>query len=87
MEMDCSNNRAAVSWSASDGALSYRATAQSSRGAASVCESTGLTCTLTNLTCGLSYTVQVVAEDETCSSLPSQATTFQSGNTTQLSFL
>ncbi|XP_075901618.1 uncharacterized protein fndc7b isoform X2 [Nelusetta ayraudi] len=78
VEMDCANNRAVVSWSASDGALSYKVTAQSLQGATSLCESAGLTCTLTNLTCGQSYSVQVVAEDDICSSLPSQATTFHS---------
>lgn len=84
--MDCGNNRAVVSWSASDGALSYKATAQSSLGAMSRCESAGLTCTLTNLTCGQSYTVQVVAEDDICSSLPSQATTFHSGKTSNTNY-
>lgn len=83
MEIDCANNRAVVSWSASDGALSYKVTAQSLQGATSLCESAGLTCTLTNLTCGQSYSVQVVAEDDICSSLPSQATTFHSGKSTQ----
>lgn len=48
----------------------------------SLCESSDLTCTLTNLTCGQSYSVQVVAQDDTCSSLPSQAARFHSGNTT-----
>lgn len=83
VKMKCSKNQAVVSWSASKGALSYRVTAQSTQGAISYCESTNLTCTLTNLTCGQSYSVQVIAEDGTCSSLPSPATNFKSGRTTQ----
>ncbi|XP_068446237.1 uncharacterized protein [Clinocottus analis] len=75
---DCCKNQALVSWSASEGALSYKATAQSTQGAMATCESTNLTCTLTNLTCGQAYSVQVVAQDEICSSLPSSATQFNS---------
>lgn len=79
VKVDCSNNQAVVSWSASDGALSYKVTARSTQGAMSLCESTELMCTLTNLTCGQSYSVQVVAQDDICSSLPSPATNFKSG--------
>lgn len=79
--MDCSKNQALVSWSASEGALSYKVTAQSRQGAVSSCESTELMCILTNLTCGQSYAVQVVAQDDICSSLPSPATNFKSGRT------
>ncbi|XP_054458914.1 fibronectin-like [Anoplopoma fimbria] len=76
--IDCSNNQGLVSWSSSDGALSYKVTAQSSQGVMSSCESTNLMCTLTNLTCGQDFSVQVVAQDDICSSLPSQATEFKS---------
>lgn len=80
--MDCSTNQAVVSWRASGGALSYKVTAQSSQGAGtSSCEGTDQTCTLTNLTCGQTYMVQVVAQDDVCSSLPSPAVKFQSGRT------
>lgn len=82
--VDCSTNEAVVSWSASDGALSYKARARSTQGDASACDTTGLTCTLTNLTCGQSYFVQVVAQDDVCSSLPSPATEFSSGRITQV---
>ncbi|XP_034002008.1 fibronectin type III domain-containing protein 7-like [Trematomus bernacchii] len=78
--IDCSKNQALVDWSASEGALSYKATAESVQGAlSSSCISTNLTCTLTNLTCGHTYSVQVVAEDDICSSLPSPAIDFESG--------
>ena len=82
VEIDCSDNEALVSWSASDGALSYKVSAQSKQGHMSICESTDLMCTLTNLTCGQLYSVQVVAQDDICSSLPSPATTFNSGRIT-----
>ncbi|XP_039902211.1 uncharacterized protein LOC120742836 [Simochromis diagramma] len=78
VKMVCSKNQAVVSWSASNGALSYKVTAQSTVGSMSICQTAGLRCTLTNLTCGHDYSVQVVAEDETCSSLPSPAITFHS---------
>ena len=81
VEIDCSKNQATVSWSASEGALSYKVSAQSPQGAMSLCETTDLMCTVTNLTCGQSYSVQVVAQDDICSSLPSPATSFQSGRT------
>ncbi|XP_045905931.1 receptor-type tyrosine-protein phosphatase beta [Micropterus dolomieu] len=78
VKMRCSKNQAVVSWSASEGALSYKVTAQSSEGAMLLCESATLMCTLTNLTCGQSYSVQVVAQDNSCSSLPSPPTNFSS---------
>ncbi|KAM7387682.1 hypothetical protein PAMP_023904 [Pampus punctatissimus] len=76
--MDCFKNQFLVSWSASKGALSYKVTAQSTQGGVSSCESTDLMCILTNLTCGQAYAVQVVAQDDICSSLPSPANKFKS---------
>ncbi|KAM3619311.1 uncharacterized protein V6R79_006036 [Siganus canaliculatus] len=78
VEMDCSENQAVVSWSPTAGALSYKAAAQDSQGVVSICESMDMTCTLTNLTCSQSYSVQVVAQDDVCSSLPSAAVNFNS---------
>ncbi|XP_039984445.1 uncharacterized protein LOC120790698 [Xiphias gladius] len=78
VKIDCSKNQALVSWSASEGALSYKVTAQSTQGDVSSCESADLKCTLTGLTCGRSYSVQVVARDDICSSLPSPTTKFKS---------
>ncbi|KAL7397583.1 hypothetical protein ABVT39_024505 [Epinephelus coioides] len=78
VKIDCSENQAVVSWGASEGALSYNVSAQSTRGAMSSCESTETMCILTNLTCGQTYSVQVVAEDDICSSLPSPAIEFKS---------
>uniref|UniRef100_A0AAV2KZF0 Fibronectin type-III domain-containing protein n=1 Tax=Knipowitschia caucasica TaxID=637954 RepID=A0AAV2KZF0_KNICA len=76
--MDCGDNSALVSWSASEGALRYTVMAQGSNGSVSSCETAGLSCTLADLQCGQQYSVQVVARDEICASLPSPATSFPS---------
>ncbi|KAJ8011603.1 hypothetical protein DPEC_G00059970 [Dallia pectoralis] len=75
--IDCINNTALVSWSASLGALSYSVTAHSNSGNPT-CSSSDLSCTLANLTCGTDYTVQVVAGNNQCSSTASLAVLFQS---------
>lgn len=77
--MNCSTNEAVVSWSASDGALFYKVIAVSTQGAESNCATEETKCALTNLTCGQRYHVQVVAQDNICSSLPSPAVAFESG--------
>ncbi|KAG5847415.1 hypothetical protein ANANG_G00125810 [Anguilla anguilla] len=77
VELDCADNTAAVSWNRSQGALSYRLTAQSSRGSPSSCASADPPCSLANLTCGAPYTVHVVAVGATCSSLPGASVEFQ----------
>ncbi|XP_047445276.1 mucin-4-like [Mugil cephalus] len=76
--MDCANNTAVVSWPASRGARQYLVTAHSSHGNDS-CQTSDLRCSLGNLTCGSSYTVRVVAMDDRCSSIQSQALMFSSG--------
>ncbi|KAG7513796.1 fibronectin type III domain-containing protein 7 [Solea senegalensis] len=76
--MDCSENEAVVSWSASSGALFYQVMAQSALGDFSACDSTNEMCRLTNLTCGRTYFVQIVAEDNICSSLASPSKEFKS---------
>lgn len=78
--MHCANNTALVSWSASRGAVQYSVTARSSHSNTS-CQTSDLSCRLKNLTCGSSYTVQVAAMDDNCSSIPSQVVAFNSGET------
>ncbi|KAM9385761.1 uncharacterized protein fndc7b [Pholidichthys leucotaenia] len=78
VNLNCANGHAVVSWSASTGALSYNVVAQDEQGAMIFCETSDLMCTLTNLTCGKRYNVQVDAEDDTCSSLPSSRVEFNS---------
>lgn len=76
--MDCANNTAVVSWPASRGALQYLVTAHGSHGNDS-CQTSDLRCSLASLTCGSRYTVRVVAMDDSCSSIQSQAVMFSSG--------
>ncbi|XP_061652447.1 uncharacterized protein LOC133488520 [Phyllopteryx taeniolatus] len=88
--MDCANNSAAVSWSASDGATQYLVTASCYHGNISH-QTSDLNCTLDELMCGSRYSVQVVAMDDSCSSVTSQVLVFDSAPcppqnvTTQLS--
>ncbi|XP_023191873.1 uncharacterized protein LOC111608990 [Xiphophorus maculatus] len=74
VKLDCSNNSADVSWSPSRGALRYSVLANSSHSDDS-CTASDLSC----LTCGANYSVQVVAMDDRCSSLPSLPVLFESG--------
>ncbi|XP_058478916.1 mucin-4-like [Solea solea] len=67
---DCVNNTALVSWSASRGALQYSVTARCSNGTVSY-QTSDLSYNLDNLACGSSYTIQVLAMDDRCSSAPS----------------
>ncbi|KAL0966456.1 hypothetical protein UPYG_G00295510 [Umbra pygmaea] len=75
--MICANNTAVVSWNASQGAVWYSVSANSS-GGSSTCSSSDLSCTLVNLTCGTAYNVQVVAVDNQCSSNASLVVPFHS---------
>lgn len=81
--MDCINNTALVSWAASLGAVQYAVTAHSNHSNAT-CQTSDLTCHLGSLACGNLYSLQVVAMDETCSSIPSQALIFSTGNPTDI---
>lgn len=80
MVTECSNNTALVSWAPSLGAAGYVVTAQSHRNNVS-CRTSDLTCNLDTLTCGSSYTIQVAAMGDSCSSLPSQAQMLHTGDT------
>ncbi|KAJ8357216.1 hypothetical protein SKAU_G00200100 [Synaphobranchus kaupii] len=72
VDLDCADNTAVVSWNRSRGALSYRVTTESRSGNLSSCASADPPCSLANLTCGTPYTVRVVAEGATCTSLPGE---------------
>ncbi|KAM8850864.1 fibronectin type III domain-containing protein 7-like isoform 2-T2 [Spinachia spinachia] len=69
--MDCANSTALVSWSASRGAVQYSVMARSSHSNVS-CQTSDHSCSLENIPCGRGYTVQVVAMNDNCSSVPSQ---------------
>jgi len=76
--MDWTNNTARVSWSASRGAEQYSVTAHSSHSNVS-CHTSDHSCSLDIITCGHRSTVQVVAMNDNCSSIPSQALILTSG--------
>lgn len=80
MVTDCTNNTALVSWSPSLGAIWYMVKAQSHQNNVS-CRTSDLTCNLDTLTCGTSYTIQVAAMDDSCTSIPSQVQRFHTGDT------
>ncbi|XP_043081301.1 serine-rich adhesin for platelets [Puntigrus tetrazona] len=77
--LDCATAEARVSWNASMGALYYITYAWSSTFNFISCESSGpdTHCTLSDLICGETYTIQVIAVGDECSSLPSQAENFR----------
>lgn len=79
VEMECGSGDAMVSWTATQGAVRYRAFALSNRGEAATCESSAPHCAMQNLTCGVPYRVQVVSVGDNCTSLPSQAAEFHTG--------
>ncbi|XP_028666288.2 uncharacterized protein LOC114658369 [Erpetoichthys calabaricus] len=76
-QIDCTTNNALVSWVYAAGVINYIATAQSNSGKVYSCTTDGQECEVQNLPCGQLYTVQVVAMDNTCSSLPSTAVDIQ----------
>ncbi|XP_069497964.1 serine-rich adhesin for platelets-like [Ambystoma mexicanum] len=66
--LDCETNLASVEWESSPGATEYQVTAISTDAPQSACNSTDTICVLSNLQCGLTYNVEVVAQDDRCTS-------------------
>ncbi|XP_078524471.1 uncharacterized protein LOC144797641 [Lissotriton helveticus] len=66
--LDCETNIASVLWTPSSGAWEYHVTAIATNEQGSSCNSTDPSCTLPDLQCGLNYTVEVIAQDDTCAS-------------------
>lgn len=75
----CGTNAAAVDWRASDGAKTYAAKAIGLDGHGHWCYSNHSNCTWDDLRCGDEYTVLVMAEDEDCTSLPSNSSVIYMG--------
>lgn len=75
----CENNLGSVSWGKSDGAESYLAIAKGQDGHVHVCTTNTTSCTWDDLHCGELYTVHVIANDQLCSSLPSNGTSIRMG--------
>ncbi|XP_075142276.1 fibronectin type III domain-containing protein 7-like [Leptodactylus fuscus] len=65
---NCPTSMASISWSASEGALTYYVTATDPAGLEMYCNSTNTNCSLMGLSCGLSYNVNVKAVGPRCSS-------------------
>uniref|UniRef100_A0AAZ3P4N4 Fibronectin type-III domain-containing protein n=1 Tax=Oncorhynchus tshawytscha TaxID=74940 RepID=A0AAZ3P4N4_ONCTS len=64
----CENRTAYISWTHSQGALSYTARLHRAGGEAASCSSNATGCDITSLPCGETYTVTVAAEGHTCNS-------------------
>ncbi|XP_018609477.2 fibronectin type III domain-containing protein 7-like [Scleropages formosus] len=71
----CENNMDAVVWGESEGAESYTAMAVGRHGHIHTCNTTETNCTWDNLHCSDSYTINIVAVDSQCHSLPSNNST------------
>ncbi|KAJ8274470.1 hypothetical protein COCON_G00090950 [Conger conger] len=72
----CADSVVTMTWNTSEGGALYSVEATGSDGHAATCTSAGGSCDLTGLHCGQSYTVNMTAEDSTCSSAPTQPVTF-----------
>lgn len=77
--VQCEDHVGSVSWSPSDGAQRYIAVATDSNGVSHQCETNNTMCTWNNLQCGKHYSVQVMAADASCTSLPSNSSTIHMG--------
>ncbi|XP_060750588.1 fibronectin type III domain-containing protein 7-like [Tachysurus vachellii] len=76
--IQCEDNIASISWTGSDGAVSYTAVAEGQTlGGTYTCTSNTTVCTWTNLSCGETYIARVVANDLRCRSIPSNNTTIR----------
>lgn len=77
--MDCSAQTAFVSWFFSAGALSYIATMKTDSGHTVTCSTNHTNCVMSDLACGEHYSVSVLAQGETCSSISHMAGTLETG--------
>ncbi|XP_017343677.1 uncharacterized protein LOC108276481 [Ictalurus punctatus] len=71
VSMSCGNNSATLSWSSSNGSVSYYASAINAQGDKSQCNTTNTSCTIAGLQCGISYNFSVQASDAVCNSTSS----------------
>ncbi|XP_069009634.1 fibronectin type III domain-containing protein 7-like [Embiotoca jacksoni] len=77
--LDCVTNSALLDWTYAEGALYYIATARSSSGNVSTCNSNFTNCELSDLQCGQTYDVVTMASNDQCSSPPSSSLQVESG--------
>ncbi|XP_029474400.1 uncharacterized protein LOC115100214 [Rhinatrema bivittatum] len=76
VEVYCENDTVIASWSPSDGAVSYTATALGKDNHSMTCSSSDTHCTITSMDCGSNYTISVKALDDTCNSSDSNSEGF-----------
>ncbi|XP_063796232.1 uncharacterized protein LOC134957920 isoform X2 [Pseudophryne corroboree] len=67
--LDCITNSALISWSLSQGALSYMSSLMGSQGERYNCRSQGTSCWMRDVPCGESYTVGISAQNDNCISI------------------
>ncbi|MEE6512554.1 hypothetical protein FKM82_019612 [Ascaphus truei] len=68
---NCRSHGATVTWSESEGAVSYNAVAKSSDGHTAACNTTNTLCIIPSLLCGHTYTVTVTGLDQKCRGIQS----------------
>ncbi|XP_051515678.1 uncharacterized protein LOC127418869 [Myxocyprinus asiaticus] len=66
IQSSCESDTVSVSWSASQGTLSYIAVAQGSGGHGATCNSTQMACDIIGLQCGQAYEIYVSGVDGDC---------------------
>ncbi|KAJ8384528.1 hypothetical protein AAFF_G00204430 [Aldrovandia affinis] len=71
--VDCETDEVSVSWEESYGATAYTAIAQGDGGYSYSCSTSGTVCQFSELLCGMSYSIEVSAADDACSSPLSSA--------------
>lgn len=77
--VQCQSTVGSVSWGPSDGAKSYVAAATGLDGHTHLCLSNTTSCTWNKLHCGEEYTVVVRAQDDNCTSPPSNSSVIYMG--------
>ncbi|XP_038650716.1 uncharacterized protein LOC119964794 [Scyliorhinus canicula] len=76
VQLDCNTNDAAVSWTHTNGAMSYSASAEGSDGHAVSCDTVNTQCQISNLHCGQMYNLTLTALDNVCDTSQSSISDF-----------
>lgn len=84
--LDCSTNRASVSWALSKDAVGVLINVTSASGHSASCQSNSTSCVLTTLLCGQNYTAQGFSLGSQCNSKPSDAFQIVTGTLCQTHF-
>ncbi|GCB65250.1 hypothetical protein scyTo_0007677 [Scyliorhinus torazame] len=76
VQLDCNTNDAFVSWTHTNGAVSYSASAEGSDGHAVLCDTANTHCQIANLHCGQMYNLSLTALDNVCDTSQSSISDF-----------